>query len=329
MKVSIIIPVHNGSDTIRRCVEGYLSQSDRDTEVILVENGSSDGSWLVCRQLAREDERVRLFQRDSAGVSAARNMGLQEASGEILGFADADDVPETGILDRVRREFQQDPKLGVLVTGFTRGYPDGRMTEKRIRWRKNMSFRRLAELSLHDGRISGYSWNKFWRREYLEGIRFREELSHGEDIHFAVKALMAHPKEKGLILPVSGYRYYQHEKSATGCRDSLFDEENRLKLIRGAEAIRQEGRYGWWIHRLVERLIFSMASSQYLRFGLNGEQKRLLMDEMNRYLGSYLLTSWTEPVESAGRILRLIQAQIRERKHSAADNHERQQENSI
>lgn len=100
MKYSIIVPVHNAESTITRCVESVVSQNV-DLQVILIENGSSDRSANECEILSQKYNCVEYYQSKLSGVSYARNIGLDKAEGDIIGFCDADDYYEPDCLEKV------------------------------------------------------------------------------------------------------------------------------------------------------------------------------------------------------------------------------------
>ena len=89
--LSIIIPVYNVEKYFRRCLDSVMSQSFRDYELLLVDDGSSDSSGAICDEYAVRDERIRVFHKTNGGVSSARNVGLEHAKGEWIYFVDADD----------------------------------------------------------------------------------------------------------------------------------------------------------------------------------------------------------------------------------------------
>lgn len=92
MKVSVIIPVYNVAAYLEQCVQSVLSQTYTDTEIILVDDGSTDKSGQICDQLAQQDERIRVVHKPNGGLSDARNAGLRFATGEYVAFLDGDDV---------------------------------------------------------------------------------------------------------------------------------------------------------------------------------------------------------------------------------------------
>jgi glycosyltransferase involved in cell wall biosynthesis len=91
-KVSVIVPVHNTEKYIEQCVSSLLQQTLSDIEILLVENGSTDGSLAECERLALTDQRIRVIHIEEGDVSVARNVGLREAVSEYIGFVDSDDT---------------------------------------------------------------------------------------------------------------------------------------------------------------------------------------------------------------------------------------------
>lgn len=94
--ISIIIPVHNGEDYLEDCVESIKNQTVSDWEIIVIDDGSTDGTGKICRRLAEENPKLRVIFMEDEGVSAARNAALDVAKGDYVTFVDADDrlMPE-------------------------------------------------------------------------------------------------------------------------------------------------------------------------------------------------------------------------------------------
>lgn len=90
-KISIIVPVYKAENFLHKCVDSILSQTFRDIEVLLIDDGSPDNSGIICDEYAKKDNRVRVIHQENRGVSVARNRGIQEASGTYIGFVDSDD----------------------------------------------------------------------------------------------------------------------------------------------------------------------------------------------------------------------------------------------
>ena len=99
MKVSIIIPIYNSENYLTDCIESAVSQTYSDIEIILVNDGSTDGSEKICRSYEEKDQRVRLINQSNAGVSAARNAGLDASTGDLIAFIDSDDSVENDYIE--------------------------------------------------------------------------------------------------------------------------------------------------------------------------------------------------------------------------------------
>lgn len=111
--ISIIIPVYNTEKYIRRCIDSVIAQSYSDWELILVDDGSTDGSGEICDEYAEKDERIRVFHKANGGVSSARNVGLDNANGEWVSFVDSDDWVENSYLSNYVDVISKDVQLVV------------------------------------------------------------------------------------------------------------------------------------------------------------------------------------------------------------------------
>ena len=94
-KVSVIIPVYNTEKYVRQAVVSICRQTLKDLEIIIVNDGSTDGSMTILEELAAQDERIKLFSQENQGQSTARNRGLHHAIGEYIYFMDSDDLLES------------------------------------------------------------------------------------------------------------------------------------------------------------------------------------------------------------------------------------------
>ena len=90
-RVSVIVPVYNAEDTIRNCLDDITGQTLRETEIICVDDGSSDASVSILEEYRRKDNRIKIIRQENQGAGAARNTGMKEAQGDYLCFLDSDD----------------------------------------------------------------------------------------------------------------------------------------------------------------------------------------------------------------------------------------------
>lgn len=99
--ISVIVPVYNTKGYLERCVNSLLMQTYQDMEIILVDDGSTDGSGEICDRFAEREERVRVFHKENGGSSSARNLGLDNARGDYIGFVDSDDYVDADMYERL------------------------------------------------------------------------------------------------------------------------------------------------------------------------------------------------------------------------------------
>ena len=102
--ITVIIPVYNIMDCLERCVRSVCAQTWKHLEILLVDDGSTDGSGALCDRLAQEDGRIRVFHKENGGSSSARNLGLEHARGDYYGFVDSDDFIEPQMYETMLRE---------------------------------------------------------------------------------------------------------------------------------------------------------------------------------------------------------------------------------
>ncbi len=121
--LSVIVPVYNAKDYLETCIDSVLGQSFRDLELILVDDGSTDGSGQICDEYARRDERVRVFHTENHGLVAARKKGLKESRGEFIGYVDADDWIEPDMYAYLYETAVRN-SCDLVATGYYRQFSD-------------------------------------------------------------------------------------------------------------------------------------------------------------------------------------------------------------
>jgi glycosyltransferase involved in cell wall biosynthesis len=139
--VSVIIPVFNGEKFLRRSVDSVLGQSFSDLELVIVDDGSTDGSADIAREYARRDSRVRyLPEAHSGGPTHPTNVGIQKAAGKFLAFLDCDDEWLPGKLEKQMRLLEERPEIGSVVCDLRLVKDDGRTADFRFDPEFNRSF---------------------------------------------------------------------------------------------------------------------------------------------------------------------------------------------
>lgn len=183
MKLSVIIPVYNAETTLRRCVDSLLSQQYNDTELLLVNDGSADGSGAICAEYARRDPRVRFIDKENGGVSSARNAGLDVARGDFVAFVDSDDYVSDdffrSVEDAIRDQSWDLIRFVIAPAGKSKPVPSAR------EWTPYRSRKELFPVIIDEicNKTINSPCAKIYRREILEreGLRFPLGASVAED----------------------------------------------------------------------------------------------------------------------------------------------------
>ena len=119
VKISIVIPVYNAEDYLERCIQSILAQNFSSYEVILVDDGSSDASSLICDRYSATDPRFRTIHKPNGGLSDARNVGVAHATTDYIIFIDADDIFDNGFaLEKLKIALENDPRNQVIGGNF-------------------------------------------------------------------------------------------------------------------------------------------------------------------------------------------------------------------
>jgi CDP-glycerol glycerophosphotransferase len=179
--VSVVVPTYRTAAYLPACLDSLLAQTYADLEVVVVDDGSPDDSAAIAQSYADRDPRVKVLRQDNAGLGAARNAGLRATTGELLAFADADDVVPPGALAALVRHLQ---RTGAdLVTGDVEQLVDGEL--RPMPWMRRIHASRAAVFLEQQPELLGdvFAWNKVYRRSFWEsadlswpeGLRYEDQ----------------------------------------------------------------------------------------------------------------------------------------------------------
>lgn len=232
--ISIIMPVYNAGRTLERAVRSIQAQGCGDWELLLVDDGSADGSAALCDRFASEDGRIRVIHQPNRGASAARNAGLEAAWGEWIAFCDADDWVAPCWLDLFVGQFR--PGVDLIVQGFhvVEGSWHGGQTGVNFSGGIETGVLRLAEC-----KVLGYLWSKMVRRDVVERhhIRFDEHFTFREDEDFLLRCMLHIQRMSCTAEP--GYYYnvpdFSAKYSAGDCFNPFLSIYRSLRTLYGAK----------------------------------------------------------------------------------------------
>ena len=219
-KVSIIVPIYNEETTLERCLNSLHKQTFSDFEVLLINDGSTDSSLEICEKYEKLDERFKVFSQANGGPSAARNLGIDRASGEFIYFVDADDHIEHTAIEKMYDEADY-RKADVTICGFYR-ITDKKITIHEYPYPRGLhegeACRRIA-IDLLDNMsppyLPPYAWIRMIRADVLKKhhLRFAEKVKRNEDylftteLHFKIDRLF--------IIDEPLYNYIESKDSIT------------------------------------------------------------------------------------------------------------------
>ena len=232
VKISVIIPVYNAADFLPRSVCSVLMQEFDDFELILVDDGSTDGSAELCDEFAEQDERVRVIHKENGGVSSARNAGLDAARGEFVMFVDADDAIRDGSLENL-----YSANCDFVLAGFEK-VMDHKVQDSYAPL-KTASYNGTREICVFFDKVlpakNTYILNsacfKLFRRSLIveNGVRFIEGLSFAEDKIFVMSFLQY--VERVRTLPSVVYSYFLRGGSLSSDMKSEAHARQVFKLL--------------------------------------------------------------------------------------------------
>lgn len=238
--VSIIVPVHNSAACIDHCIESLIRQTYQQIEILLIENGSTDRSYRICLDYAERDDRIKAYHLEEAGVSHARNFGIQQASGEYIAFADSDDYCEE---DWCLRLIEAEGKGGhayVPVCGYRKvsGY-EKEVLQEYLYAQEELSCIEMHDiLMVHHRSLLNTLWNKLYQKSIISAkhIYMPEDMSLGEDLVFNLQYLDACGRQGFVIWNQSLYNYVRNGKASL---DNCFLDSYHYVVQRMYDALYQ------------------------------------------------------------------------------------------
>ncbi len=206
--VSVIVPVYNAEMALNQCVDSVLCQTFKDFELILIDDGSVDNCPCICDEYAQIDPRVMVIHKENQGVSAARNDGLDVASGTYITFVDSDDYVSSNYLSALVEGVKND--FDFVCAAKTNIYSDRQLSDKKPAFELDLT----QEIgSSYYNKLAGYTspWMKLFKREIImeHNIRFNPAVHYGEDTAFVYEYLSYCKRIKQIPDCVYFYRVYE------------------------------------------------------------------------------------------------------------------------
>lgn len=241
--ISVIVAVYNAEKYLRRCIDSLLAQTFTDFEVLLIDDGSTDGSGKICDDYAASDSRFRVFHNENQGIGSTRHFGINQAKGEYTIHVDSDDWVENNFLNEL-----YECALGSSVDMVVCDYIAERGTlSERVSQKIENAISSEVFLEVLKGNLSGVCWNKLIRTDCINecNVNFIKGLNCGEDLVYVCSLL-----QNDIVVvycPSTCYHYDQYTSSNSYMRhvkkETLLDRERALRFISGMNSSKEVQTY--------------------------------------------------------------------------------------
>lgn len=251
MRISVIVAVYNIEKYIAHCIESLISQTYRDLEILLVVDGATDASGAICEKYAVKDDRIRVIYRENGGLSAARNTGITQATGEYIAFVDGDDWIEPAMYETMA-DLAQKNQADLVACRYKCIYKDsvkdestGKVTVYTEPFSMLLQYLKEDEAYL----IQHAAWNKLYKRELLGEERFPEGEWY-EDVVFSAKILSR--VKTGVYIDQAFYNYVCEREGSimnAGMTERVFTDQIPAYLKKEAFLLTLPDKEAVSVHR--------------------------------------------------------------------------------
>lgn len=209
--ISLIIPCYNSEQTLRKCLNSAIQQSYNNLEIIVVDDGSTDGTSIIYQNFQSKDNRIKILKQHNSGVSTARNKGLEAATGEYICFVDSDDWVEKNYCSELYTLLIKENADIAIIEALYEDENGNIIFYKPICENKIFDRRGALALLLEDKVIQSHPWGKLYKADIFKNVRFPEDLKSFEDYSTLFKVF-----DKAIKVVKSNeklYHYIQYDDS--------------------------------------------------------------------------------------------------------------------
>ena len=243
--VSIIIPVHNSAIFLDDCLGSVLSQADQNTEILIVENGSTDNTPNICREYCNKWNNIIFIEMGDVGVSVARNMGIDRATKEYLMFLDSDDMLQPGAIKTIMEKMTD--SVDICLFRYSNQYLKNSKTNDTVEVNKDILLPAILQYAKYYKKLDARffdavsiwtCWGKCYRTDFVRRNRifFPNKITHSEDTFFFFQAINRARRVNAVDSVI--YFYRANEFSVTQVVKCSIN--NNLRLIQEFEKYRRK-----------------------------------------------------------------------------------------
>lgn len=218
-KITVVVPVYNVESFLRECIKSITRQTYTNIEIIIIDDGSTDKSGIICDEMASKDIRIKVIHKDNEGVSIARNLGIEEATGELITFIDADDFLEENMFERMMKYYEEKSLITCSYNIIKNNIKNNiENTTKDI---EKFSIKNALMYLASREKIQGYTWNKIFSTLIIKqnNLRFIDSIDICEDLCFVAKYMLY--IENVIYIHENLYNYRIRDNSATAHKTDI------------------------------------------------------------------------------------------------------------
>ncbi len=275
-KISIIIPVYNGSKTIDKTINSVLDQTYNNFEIVVIDDGSIDNTKNVVQNIIKEDNRVKYFYQENGGVSKARNTGIEKSTGEYICFLDADDYYNNEFLFKMYNRIYEE-NCDICYCGYNI-VKEGKIYKRNTKFKKNDI---LIDYILEKTIIHTTCW--MIKKDFLnnKNLRFREGVSWGEDFDLFCSMLSNTNKVIFVNEYLTNYVIGHNENQLSNFSLEKLDKDYEV-------IIRLNSNTKINKNKIINKALLDYRLSALLTYRINEAiQKNISKNEIRRYYSKY------------------------------------------
>lgn len=245
-KISVIVPVYNVDRYLEICIDSLINQTYDNLEIILINDGSTDDSKLICEKYLNLDKRIKLINQKNKGVSSARNNGIRNSSGEYIVFVDSDDYCELNMFETIVKNINLN-KDTFIIYGYNKIFKN-KKNSVLLNENKNLNKNNIIKNILIKEEIGGYLWNKLFIASIIKNnnIKFNNKISYCEDLLFVSEYIRYIKRVK--YLKKSLYNYRMRKNSVTY---EFFNNKN-ISILDSCQLLIEANYYNYNIRNNLE-----------------------------------------------------------------------------
>lgn len=278
--VSVIIPIHNEEIHLSRCINSVVNQTYKYLDILLIDDGSTDGSYSICKSWAEKDSRIRVIHKENEGLGISRNKGIALSKSEVITFVDADDWMEECFIEALLAKMEQ---TGAALSLCNICYWDSQTYERefsRIRFEKDVLDSRKNPAVMNRVRI--FAWGKLWKKSlFTEDMAF--PVWTFEDI--ASIPLLAYKAEKICYVDKYLFNYWRNQADSLSVRgENIPDVQKSLHLLqKRAESLNVPEA----VQLEVKKIMLAQVRAAYRRWYMEERYKESLRELSDSLAGYY------------------------------------------